>query len=60
MDPLQAKKDKLWKLCEKFIKDNTISCAETVYQCDWVGEHSPALVMKICRIVGFHKRPKGE
>jgi hypothetical protein len=48
-------KDKLWKLCEKFVKDNTISCPETIHQCDWVSENSPELVQAICEIVGYHK-----
>lgn len=50
-------KDKLWLLCEKFIRDNQISCPESVYQCDHVIEHGYAFITEVCEIVGFHEEP---
>jgi len=44
----------LWGLCEKFVRDNQISCAESVYQNDHVIENGYELIAKICGIVGFH------
>lgn len=48
------RKEKLWLLCEEFIEDNHISCGETIYQCDWVVEHSLKFIEKIAEIVGFY------
>jgi hypothetical protein len=47
-------KDQLLALCQKFIADNRITCGETVYQADRVGENSYSFIHKICKIVGFH------
>lgn len=52
---IQAEPDPLRKLCRKFVKDNRITCPETVHQCDWVAENSPEFIAEICKIVGFHK-----
>lgn len=43
----------LWALCEKFIKDNKISCPEAIYQCDHIAEHSYDFIHEITKIVGF-------
>lgn len=44
---------KLWKLCERFIREQRISCAETIYQTDWVVVNSYELIEEICNIVGY-------
>jgi len=48
------KEQKLMELCKKFIVDNTISCPETICQCDWVIEHAYDFIEDICEIVGYH------
>ncbi len=50
----RAKED-LWLLCDKFINDQRISCAETVYQSDRVIENAYQLIEDICDIVGYAK-----
>jgi hypothetical protein len=50
----RAKED-LWFLCEKFINEQKISCAETVYQSDRVIENAYQLIEGICDIVGYIK-----
>lgn len=48
-------KEELWKLCEKFIKDQTIRCPETIYQTDYVIDHAYSFVEQICELVGYAK-----
>lgn len=43
----------LWTACEEFIKENDITCAETIYQTDWVIENAYTLIAEICKIVGY-------
>lgn len=43
----------LWELCMKFIKDNKIDCAETVYQNDRVIRNAYEFIEEICEIVGY-------
>ena len=43
----------LWTLCEKFIKDNEISCPESIYQCDHVIENAHEFIEEICKEVGY-------
>lgn len=43
----------LWNVCAKFIEEQGISCAEEVYQCDWVIEHAYELIEAICEEVGY-------
>jgi hypothetical protein len=44
---------KLWEAVEQFIKENEITCAETIFQCDWVAENSGEFIEKLCDIVGY-------
>lgn len=48
-----SKEQKLLKLCQKFIKDNKISCPEAIYQCDWVINNAYDFIENICDIVGY-------
>src|SRR5579872_5722230 len=48
------KKQELWDLCQKFIKDNTITCAETIGQTDHVIENAYDFIEEICQIVGYN------
>ena len=43
----------LWKLCAKFVEDNNITCAETVYQSDRVIRNAYMFMKEVCEIVGF-------
>jgi hypothetical protein len=46
-------KQALYELCLKFIEDNNIHCAETVYQADRVIEHAYQFITDICDIIGY-------
>ena len=48
-----TKEQELFKLCQQFIIDQNIHCAETVYQSDRVIENAYQLIEKICNIVGY-------
>lgn len=50
----------LWALCQKFVKDNSIICPETIYQADKVYENAPEFVEAICDLVGYHKTEDDE
>ena len=43
----------LWNVCYNFIKDQRISCEETISQCDWVIENAYDLIGDICEVVGY-------
>ena len=43
----------LLKLCQDFIKEQKITCPETVFQCDWVIENAYEFIEQICEIVGY-------
>lgn len=53
-------KTELWKLCEKFIEDNAISCPEAVHQTDWVIQNAYELIEQICEIVGYKEQEDEE
>ncbi len=48
-------KKKLLALCQKFVKENAISCGETIYQCDWVIEHAYEFIDDVCQVVGWFR-----
>ena len=47
------KSAELRELCQRFIRENQITCDETIYQCDWVEENAPDFIREICEIVGY-------
>jgi len=47
------KKEQLWELCQNFIKQQQITCAETVGQSDHVIENAYGFIEDICDIVGY-------
>lgn len=49
----KADKDRLAEVCQKFVKDKDISCAETIYQTDRVIEGAYEFIDDVCAIVGF-------
>jgi len=46
-------KIKLYDLCKKFVDENDIYCAETVYQMDRVIHNGYDLIADICRIISY-------
>lgn len=42
-------------LVKKFIEDNEICCAESIYQRDCVSENSLEFIESLCDIVGYYK-----
>ena len=48
-----TKDEELESLCKKFIEDNKIYSAETIYQADRVIENAYFLIEDICKILGF-------
>jgi hypothetical protein len=55
-----SRKDKLLSLCQKFIADNKISCAETISQTDRVIESAYDFIENICDIVGYYQYGEDE
>jgi hypothetical protein len=45
----------LLTLCELFIKEQRITCPETIAQSDRVIENAYEFIEAICDIVGYHK-----
>lgn len=52
-EPTQEQLIALWKVCEKFISDQDIGHAETIYQCDWVIENAYEFIEEVCDVVGY-------
>jgi len=50
-----ANKDELWDVCQKFIKEQQITCAETIYQADRVIMNAFQFIEDICDVVGYVK-----
>lgn len=49
------KKRDLLKLCEAFIAEQQISCADCIYQSDRVIENAYKFIADVCDIVGYHE-----
>ena len=45
----------LWQICSKFVKDNKISCPETIYQSDHVILNAHEFIEQITDRVGYFK-----
>lgn len=43
----------LWSICDQFIQDQRITCAETVYQTDRVIENAYDFITEVCDVVGY-------
>jgi hypothetical protein len=52
---MKNKKIELWKLCEKFIEEQRISCPETIYQSDHVIQNAYEFIEKVAATVGYYK-----
>lgn len=49
------KQQQLWDICRKWIKDNDVTCGESLYQVDSVQEAMYDLATEICELVGYHQ-----
>jgi hypothetical protein len=45
----------LFDLCKDFIKENEISCAETIYDRDSLQLQCLELLEQICDLIGYHE-----
>lgn len=50
---LNTRKNKLYKLCIKFINDNEILAPECIYQNDHVIEKAYSFIENICDLIGY-------
>ncbi len=53
IEPTHAELMALWNVCKKFVNDQEIGCAETIYQCDWVIENAYEFIQEVCEIVDY-------
>lgn len=53
----KTKERELWDLVSKFVKDNQISCPESVAQCDHVIVNAYEFIEQCCDLVGYFKYP---
>ena len=47
------KNQELFEMCKRFISEQNIHCAETIYQSDRVIEDAYEFIEHICNIVGY-------
>lgn len=52
-NPTHAELMALWNVAVKFIEEQEIGCAETIYQTDWVIENAYQFVEDVCNVVGY-------
>lgn len=43
----------LFKIVQDFIDKQDITCAETIYQTDWVIENAYEFIERLCNVVGY-------
>jgi len=53
MEPTHAELMELWKVCQNFVAQHEIGCAESIYQSDRVMIAAPELVEEVCNVVGY-------
>ena len=49
-----TKEQELFERCKKFVEEQNIFCAETIYQSDRVIENAYEFIEDICDIVGYN------
>ncbi len=47
------KAEAVLQIVEQFVKDQSIHCAETIWQCDWVIENAYEFIDDLVSIAGF-------
>ena len=60
VEPTHAELMALWNVCKKFVEDQNIGCAETIYQTDWVIENAYEFVEQVCNVVGYQPYEEDE
>jgi hypothetical protein len=50
----------LYDLCKDFIRDNKITCEETIYQSHRIEANALELIEQICELLGFHEEEEEE
>ena len=45
----------LWTVCQDFVKQREVRCAESIYQTDRVAEALPEFAEAVCEVVGYHE-----
>lgn len=45
----------LFDLCKDFIKDNKITCAESIYQSNSIEANALDLIEQICDVIGYYE-----
>ncbi len=50
----------LFDLCRDFIKDNEITCSETIYQSDKIEANALDLIEQICELIGYYEEDEEE
>ncbi|MBS4046544.1 MAG: hypothetical protein KG075_21910 [Alphaproteobacteria bacterium] len=51
-------RNQLWELCQRFIREQRITCDEAVYQQDNVIANACEFIEGVCEIVGYHDEDK--
>ena len=59
MSATQEQDDKLRQIVKEFIQTHQITCAETIYQCDWVIEKAYYFIERLCDEVGYYTDETG-
>jgi hypothetical protein len=54
MEPTHAELMALWNVCKKFVQDQDIGHADTIYQCDWIIENAYYFIEQVCDVVGYN------
>ena len=52
MSNAQIRKE-LYRICERFVMDNEISCPESIYQMDGVIGNAYEFIEEICNVIGY-------
>lgn len=50
----------LFDICKEFIKENQITCSETIYQSDKIEANALDLVEQICELLGYYEEDEEE
>ncbi len=45
----------IFDLCKDFIKENQITCSETIYQSDKIEANALELIEQICDLIGYYE-----
>ena len=57
---MSEEKQKLWDVCERFIREEHIRCSESIYQSDNVIENAYNFIECVCSLVGYYQDYDGQ